>query len=150
MAGHFVLKSITSSDLVTAQGKGCTWSGLAHGVGAVNAPGHPAHTGWNTATKQNLTLALGAGVANRNGLPPHRYLGFGPFGANVANNPLRDYIKGAGWASQVVRPAMGLVALCPAAAAAWLADDKDAAVLAQADFGATSIEIYYLSGYEMS
>jgi hypothetical protein len=150
MAGHFVLNSITTSDLTVAQGQGCTWSALAHGLGAPNAPGLPNHPGWNDTTRQNLSTALNNGVANRNGLPPHRYLGFGAFGNNVPPNPLREYIRGAGWASNVTRPAMGLVALCPAAQAFWNAGEKEAAVLAQADFGATSIEVYYVAGQEMS
>jgi hypothetical protein len=150
MAGHFVLNSIAVSDLTTAQSMGCTWSPLAHGLGAQNAPGQPPHPGWNATTRKNLTDALASGASNRNGLPPHLYLGFGPFGNNVQNNPLRDYIRGAGWASQVTRPGLELVALCPAALAAWNAGNKEAAVLAQADFGAASIEIYYISGEEMS
>lgn len=150
MAGHFVLRSITNSDLVTAQSKGCGWSGLAHGPGAQNAPGNPAHAGWTIASRQNLSAAFNAGVPNRNGLPPHRYLTFGPIANIPPGNPLWLYIVGAGWASQLVRPNMGLAALAPAATAAWNGGDKDGALLAQAQHGNTSIEIYYIGGYEMS
>ena len=139
MAGHFVLRSITNSDLVMAQQRGCQWSALQHGG-----------VGWTPASRAVLTTALTQGIHDRSGLPPHRYLQFGPFGADGVNGGiLRPYLQGAGWADGLVRPNMGLRGLVPAAAALW-PRNLGAAMVAQADAGATSIEIYYTSGYEIS
>jgi hypothetical protein len=138
MAGHFVLRSISQSDLVMAQQMGCGWSALMHDP-----------VGWTPASRAELSLAFGAGLpGNRDGLPPHRYLQFGPFGVNVSD--LRSYIAVAGWADTVIRPNMGLTGLNPAAQQRWNGRDPGGAVLEQAIAGATSVEIYYLSGYEMS
>jgi hypothetical protein len=153
MAGHFVLKSITVSDLYAAIQQGCTWSGLAHQGGTARPiPPGGNFPGWNQVGRQALTDALsGAGILNRNDLPPHRYLQFGPIQAGPiqAGPGLYDYIRGAGWAENVVRPDMGLRLLSPLASNAWTNNNFSDAVFLQAQHGATSVEIYYIAGTQM-
>jgi hypothetical protein len=149
MAGHFILKSLTMSDLATAQTKGCTWSALQHtgGTARPNPPGGN-YPGWNLLGRLTLTTGLGAaGIGARDNLPPHRYLQFGPIAAGF--DPYL-YIQGAGWADNVVRPNMGLRQLAVGAQGAWNAGDPGRAVFLQAQVGAVSIEVYYLAGVEVN
>jgi hypothetical protein len=150
MAGHFVLNSITVSDLTTAQMKGCAWSALQH-VGGTARPNPPGGTypGWTQVGQVTLAAALGpAGIGARDNLPPHRYLQFGPI--QEGHDPF-DYIRGAGWADSVKRPpSMGLRQLADEAQAAWNAGNAGRAVFLQARHGQVSVEVYYLAGSLMS
>jgi|SRR4051794_20026183 hypothetical protein len=144
MAGHFVLRSITTSDLAVAQTKGCTWSALQHRGGTARpVPPGGNYPGWNALGSLTLTTALGAGIAARDDLPPHRYLQFGPI---LAGFDPYSYIQGAGWADLVVRPNMGLRALTALAQTAWNNGNLGQAVFLQAQAGAVSVEIYYVAG----
>jgi hypothetical protein len=148
VAGHFVLRSITVSDLTVAQQKGCTWSALQHPAGVARpVPPGGNYPGWNALGQLTLTTALGAGILARDDLPPHRYLQFGPIAAGF--DPY-SYIQGAGWADRVQRPNMGLRALSAAAQLAWNAGDPGRAVFLQAQAGAVSVEIYYIAGEQMA
>jgi hypothetical protein len=150
MAGHFVLTSITVSDLAIAQSKGCIWSPLQHPSGAQrpNPPGGN-YPGWNQLGREALNKALGVvGMpVKRDDLPPHRYLQFGPI--QEGRNPY-DYIRGASWACAVTRPNMGLRLLSPEANSAWMKGDIGGAVFQQALHGQVSVEIYYVGGIQMS
>lgn len=151
MAGHFVLSSITISDLQTAISKGCVWSPLMHAQGANIGDHRPGarFPGWTEGSRELLRRGLTEGlVGARDNLPPHRYLRFGPI-APDENTPLSAYIKNAGWAETVTRPNLGLVELCSAANALFPAN-PGGAVMAQARHGAVSIEVYYVSGTRMS
>ncbi|MFI2188086.1 hypothetical protein [Streptomyces sioyaensis] len=139
MAGHFILSSITTSDLAIARQKGATWSVLQH-----------ATVGWNTASRAVLSKALsGQAIGNRDGLPPHRYL---ECKASVGAT-LETYLRGAGWADLLLRPnsaGLGLRELSTKAAAAWARGDRTATLVEQFLHGTASIEVYYISGTEMS
>ncbi|QLE72065.1 hypothetical protein FGW37_11025 [Streptomyces rectiverticillatus] len=139
MAGHFILRSITNSDLTIATSKGATWSALQHGS-----------IGWNTASRAVLSKALaGQPIGNRDGLPPHRYL---ESKASVGAT-LEKYLRSAGWAGQLIRPAsagLGLRELSPKAKAAWDRGDHTGALVEQFLHGTATVEVYYISGTEMS
>ncbi|WP_329127030.1 hypothetical protein OG727_04670 [Streptomyces caniferus] len=139
MAGHFILSSITNSDIALAGQKGANWSALQH-----------AAIGWNTASRAVLTNALnGQPIGNRDGLPPHRYLE-----SKASTGPtLEKYLRGAGWADMLIRPnstGLGLRELSPKARAAWDRGDRTGALVEQFLHGTATIEVYYISGTEMS
>ncbi|QRN93497.1 hypothetical protein JRI60_30465 [Archangium violaceum] len=144
MAGHFILKNISTTELAIAQATpyNCAWSALQH-----------ANVGWTTASRLVLTNALaGVGIGNRDGLPPHRYL-------NLQDNIATDvakfhaYLRGASWVERLVRPnsaGLGLRALAGPAATHWAAGRVADAVIAQLATGPVSIEIYYTNNAEMA
>lgn len=136
MAGHFILKNLVQSDLDVARRKGGSLSTREH-----------AAIGWTAASAAVLTTALtGNAIPNRNGLPPHVYL---QFNATSPDDATDTYLKGCGWADQLIRPAgagLGLRALATEADAAWQRGDKNRALALQANHGAISIEIYHQSG----
>ncbi|CAM5545246.1 hypothetical protein [Streptomyces abikoensis] len=139
MAGHFILKSISNTDLTIATSKKATWSPLQHG-----------NIGWNTASRAVLSNALaGRPIGNRDGLPPHRYLE-----AKVsAGSELEKYLRSAGWADLLIRPAsqgLGLRELSPKAKAAWDRGDRTGALVEQFLHGTATVEVYYINGTEMS
>lgn len=140
MAGHFILKSISQSDLNVATGAPLQahWSNLQHG-----------EVGWTQESEATLTNALsGNAIGNRNTLPPHRYL---MVNGGPDDNAIK-FLRGAGWADSLVRPSsdgLGLVALCPQATIEWNAGRKNEALVAQALHGNVSIEVYYQSGYKI-
>ncbi|WP_405842366.1 hypothetical protein OG528_28990 [Streptomyces platensis] len=120
MAGHFILKSITTPDLATALDKSATWSVLQH-----------KDVGWTAASRAVLTRALGGqAIGNRDGLPPHRYLEC----KASAGEKLEEYLKRAGWADLLLRPnsaGLGLRVLSTKAAAAWARGDRNGALVEQ-------------------
>ncbi|MEU8685265.1 hypothetical protein [Streptomyces sp. NPDC048611] len=139
MAGHFILSSITNSDIALAVQKGANWSAVQH-----------ADIGWNTASRDVLSKALnGQPIGNRDGLPPHRYLE-----SKFSTGPtLEKYLRGAGWADTLIRPdsaGLGLRELSPKARAAWDRGDRTAALVEQFLHGTATVEVYYISGTEMS
>ncbi|WP_058044448.1 hypothetical protein [Streptomyces roseifaciens] len=139
MAGHFILKSISNSDLTIATSKGAAWSPLQH-----------ANVGWNAASRAVLSKALsGQSIGNRDGLPPHRYLE-----SKVSTGPtLEKYLRSAGWADLLIRPAspgLGLRELSPKAKAAWDRGDRTGALVEQFLHGTATVEVYYINGTEMS
>lgn len=140
MAGHFILRNISTADLAIAQSRRATWSAKAE----------HANVGWNAASRDVLARALrGQPIGSRAGLPPHRYLEC-KFSAGTA---LETYLRGAAWADQLVRPGsagLGLRQLCPSAAAAWQRGDRTGALVEQFRHGTATMEIYYTNGLEMS
>ncbi|CAM3180331.1 hypothetical protein G4177_10170 [Corallococcus sp. ZKHCc1 1396] len=150
MAGHFILKNITVSDLHTATGKpGITWSNaLAHAPGTGIGP----FLGWCLQTRQVLEQALGnIAIANRDNLPPHRYLLINAWQGLAQET--QHYLMGAAWDQFLIRPTgggLGLTALAAGANPPWNQGNKSAALRAQCQAGGVSIEVYYLSGIEMS
>jgi len=144
MSGHFILKNITTAqkDECLAKYAQSSWSVLQH-----------AAVGWNAGSRLVLQNALsGQNINNRNGLPPHRYLGF-PAGQPTVEQ--LTFLSGhdADWIRDMVRPnspGLGLTGLCPNAAAEWAQGRKKEALIEQIKNGATSIEIYYLNGNEMA
>ncbi|MFG2532151.1 hypothetical protein [Streptomyces sp. NPDC048516] len=139
MAGHFILRSITNSDITLAGQKGANWSALQH-----------ANIGWHTASRDVLSRALnGQPIGNRDGLPPHRYLE-----SKVSTGPtLEKYLRGASWADLLIRPdstGLGLRELSPKARGAWDRGDRTGALVEQFLHGTATVEVYYISGTEMS
>ncbi|GAA2343378.1 hypothetical protein OHT20_09805 [Streptomyces caniferus] len=139
MAGHFILRSITTSDLNLARQKGATWSAKAE----------HADVGWTAASRKVLSDALaGKPIGSRAGLPPHRYLEC-KFSVGAA---LEAYLRGAGWADLLVRPdsvGLGLRQLSTAAESAWKRGDKNGALVEQFRHGTATVEVYYVDGLEM-
>ncbi|MBK8974780.1 MAG: hypothetical protein IPM29_02535 [Planctomycetes bacterium] len=136
MAGHFILRSITTSDVTVAKTKGGTISAVQH-----------ANVGWTPNSEAALKAALaGQNIPNRDNLPPHVYLQFQP---TTAGSNIDTYLNGAGWADTVERPncaGLGLRALCAQAQTAWNQGNKSRAVALQAQHGAISVEIYFQAG----
>jgi hypothetical protein len=111
-----------------------------------------AFPGWTDASRDELNRVRNGSSAlvNRNGLPPHRYLAIPPGSTSPAQI---TYLRGCYWINDLVRPSdpgFGIVALDPEAATEWSNGRKLEALVAQIAHGATSIEIYYLGGQEMS
>ena len=100
-------------------------------------------------------MRSGVAIGNRNLIPPHKYLGFPP-GAPAAGLAAQLLADKYGWITGLERPVnagFGVVALCPAAAAAWNAGQsgyKYDALVAQITHGATSVEVYYLGSKEIT
>jgi hypothetical protein len=140
MAGHFLLPSMPRQQLLTASMVNVGVSGRMHGA-----------IGWNAGSRAALTAANNGTAADRNGLPPHHYMTFGPLvNGNAADDKTATYVRFSDWAGQVTRPAgYFLTGLCPAATALWNANDKAGAVLAQARHGGVSIEYYHVDGEEV-
>ena len=147
MAGHFILKSITTSDLTTARSiPGISLSDLVHAAGTRQGNDAPFE-GWTKDTRDELTKALGnQPIADRKKLPPHRYLMISNAGSTTAT---ATYLAGAGWAESLIRPTgagLGLAALSKDAQSLWDAGDKPGALSRQSSQGNVSIEIYYIAG----
>jgi hypothetical protein len=129
---------------------GAVWSGVAHQAGTANGAGG-LFPGWTPASRAALNQVRDGrgGLANRNGLPPHRYLQIpagAPTPAQVA------YLRNSYWVNDLQHPSdggFGVVALAPLAAASWANGKKVDALVAQITHGATSIEVYYLGSKEM-
>jgi hypothetical protein len=140
MSGHFILKSISSTDISLATSKGATWSDVQH-----------ADIGWTVTSRQTLTNAFGnVAIPNRDNLPPHRYLSFS-FGSphQVA---LQDFLRMVSWADSLVRPTgagLELRNLAAAAQVPWAAGRHNEALVNQFQNGTVTIEVYYISGTEM-
>lgn len=86
LAGHYLLRNIGHLDLALAQAapRNLTWSGLQH-----------AAVGWTAVSRAILINVFnGVPIPNRNGLPPHRYLGIN------AANPVVQYLRGANWVGE--------------------------------------------------
>lgn len=150
MAGHFILKSITVSDLSTARSKpGITLSDLVHVAGTRQGNDAPFQ-GWTKETRDELTRALGnQEIADRKKLPPHRYLVISSASHNAETS---TYLTGAGWVESMIRPTgagLGLSALSRDAQSLWAAGNKVGALLTQCCQGNVSIEIYYIAGESM-
>jgi hypothetical protein len=152
MAGHFLLKSISTAekDAIIAGFTGTTWSATAHVAGTANGAGGD-FPGWTAGSRLTLGHAFaGIAIANRNNLPPHKYLQFpgtaAPSPAQLtaihSSNDLREI-------THPDDPGLGLRALCATALAEWNAGKKLAALIEQIKHGATSIEIYYLGKQEI-
>jgi len=146
MAGHYLLKNIDYQEIITATNNGLGWSALAHAQGTIGGGGH-VFGGWNSVTRNTLTQAIGgAALPNRNLLPPHRYLTIPP----APGGAIQNYLAIADWVDRLTHPnGMGLAVL-GAGLAAWNAGNNAASILAQAAAGAVSIEVYYISGTDMS
>lgn len=155
MAGNFILKSITQSDLSTAiRFPHIRWSGTAHLAGALINPSRPTgprFAGWTVTTRQALTDALGnRNLPNRESLPPHRYLEID--GWSRLDDAEKAYVRGAGWADSLVYPSgtgLGLKALNGDVLTAWNTGNKNKALEEALKQGNVSIEVYYQSGIEM-
>ena len=154
MAGQFVLWKIQQNVIDNYLAAGAAWTVLAHGAGVANGAGG-VFPGWTPGSRDDLNrVRSGVGVPNRNNIPPHRYLTFpggAPGGLLAAQLVADKYL----WINDLERPSsagFGMVALCPAAQAAWAAGQsayKYDALVAQITHGATSVEVYYLGSHEM-
>ncbi len=146
MAGHFLVRNISHGEVNSS-----TIGALG---GAMSARQH-ADVGWNAASRLVLTTALnGLAIPNRNGLPPHVYLQFGPFqnSSDAKKGQVRMALKSFEWVDAAIRPpgaGLGLRALCPNAQASWAAGDLANAIYEQALHGQTSIEVYYVDNEEI-
>jgi hypothetical protein len=155
MAGNFILKSISQSDLSTAvRYPHMRWSGTAHRQGDPINPAQPTgarFTGWTQSTRQTLSDALAnRNIPNRQNLPPHRYLEIDAWAR--LNDDEKAYVRGAGWADSLVYPSgtgVGLKAMTGEVLAAWNAGNKNQAVEEALKQGNVSIEVFYQSGLEM-
>lgn len=156
MAGNFILKSITQSDLNTA----ISFPHIAWSTSAAHAKGLPVNPdqpegrkfqGWTSGTAHTLSRALrGEDIGNREGLPPHRYLEIAAW--VMLTQQEQAYVQGAGWVSNLEYPgtaSVGLKALAPLAATAWSTGDKTTALVETLKKGAVSIEVYFQSGMRM-
>lgn len=143
MSGHFVLWkiSVEDKDHCLAGYAGSQWSALQH-----------AAVGWTAASRAVLgNVKANVAIPNRAGLPPHRYLMLGP--DNPLTLPLKTYLHGRMWVRDLVRSddaGFALTALCATARGFWDEGKKVDALMAQIEFGGTSVEIYYLGKNEMT
>lgn len=156
MAGNFILKSITQSDLHAAtRFSNISWSAsAAHKKGDLIDPKNPngkKFLGWVCNTRDVLKDALlGKNIVNREGLPPHRYLEIKNW--NILSDQEKLYIQGAGWAESLVYPGvtgLGLKSLNALATIEWNKSNKNQALIEMLKVGHVSIEVYYQSGLEM-
>lgn len=152
MAGNFILKSITASDLIIAtRFPHIKWSGTAHKQGDLAGDGS-RFPGWTPATRDLLKQALSNhNIANRNLLPPHRYLEIETWAK--LDDKEKSYINGAGWTSSLEYPlgqGLGLKALTGQVLAKWNAKDKTGALVEALKQGDVSIEVYYHGGLELT
>ena len=151
MSGHFILRNLTDSDFRTATVfPGITWSeDLSHEAGGEN--GNGVFPGWTRESAEELSQALqGQDIANRDNLPPHRYLMFRAHAG--LGEKAQTYVTFASWTDNLIRPTgagLGLKTLTKAAAALWDQDKKDEAFLAQCMAGTVHVEVYYRGGYRM-
>ncbi len=151
MSGHFILKSLTDSDLrVSTNFPGIHWGDdLSHEAGGANGDG--VFPGWTDASVAELSKALsGQDIANRNNLPPHRYLMINAHAG--LSDKAQTYVKWANWADNLLRPTgqgLGLKTLTKAAALIWGQEDKGGALLEQCKAGTVHVEVYYRGGYRM-
>ncbi|EGU61394.1 hypothetical protein VINI7043_14355 [Vibrio nigripulchritudo ATCC 27043] len=146
MSGHFVLQNITDQEIEDIQN---AWLQDKLTV-PVLGPVQHGNIGWNGASRAQLVQAMGAGVPNRAGLPPHKYLDFGveqigPKGQLY----LFECYQSNGWIRRIVRPDMGLTALSTDAQEQWtLGRLRESFINQLTDNGAT-LEIYYLNNGEI-
>jgi len=156
MAGNFILTSITQSDLMVAiKFPHISWSiSPAHKKDSPVNPNNPQgekFAGWTSETRTVLSKALNnEDIGSREGLPPHRYLEIRSWAALTDKE--QYYIKGSGWADNLVYPnsqGLGLKALKPKATFEWGRGNKTEALVEMLKVGDVSIEIYYQSGLEM-
>ncbi len=152
MAGRYVVKRITQDDIdrTMTQFPLAVWSGLAHAAGVANGGGG-VFQGWTAQSRADLSVIFtGAGnLADRNNLPPHRYLQLPP---GVWTAAQTDYIYSAYWPNDLHRPSsagFGVVGLSPLASAEWQSGQKRESLRQQCIAGPVSIEVYYLGKKEM-
>jgi hypothetical protein len=115
MAGHFVLNQLTHQEPEDIQN---AWLSdgptvpilgpLQHAAGTDNGMGRNTNfPGWDVNSRAVLTGALeGNNLADRSGLPPHRYLVFGVGDIKVGHSA--NYIqlnRANGWPCRLLRPA---------------------------------------------
>ena len=152
MAGNFILKSITASDLIIAtRNPHIKWSGVAHKQGDIAGDGS-RFPGWTSATRDVLRQALSNhNIANRNLLPPHRYLEIETWNKLSADE--QRYVSVAGWTGSLEYPlgqGLGLKALTGQVLAKWNARNKEGALIEALKQGDVSIEVYYHGGMEIT
>ncbi|MDR3443678.1 hypothetical protein [Dyella sp.] len=120
--------------------KGAAWSARMH-----------ANVGWTQTSRQALSSVLAnVAIPNRNQLPPHCYLTFA--GQNPAPMALKNYLKVASWVDSLRRPTgagFGLTALNAIAGGLFGNGHFADSLIAQIEHGGVSVEIYYVSGYEV-
>src|SRR5215831_16822735 len=123
MAGQFVLWRMTpqEKDNFIAQFPGTVWTGLAHQAGTANGAGG-VFPGWTPASRAaiNSVRSGSSALANRNGLPPHRYLHI-PGGAPNAIQ-IQYLQRNCYWVNDLQRPSdggFGVVGLSALATANW-------------------------------
>jgi hypothetical protein len=152
VAGNFVLKSITASDLIIAtRHPHIKWSTTAHKKGDIDGTGKPFQ-GWTPDTREVLRKALqGQAIPNRNLLPPHRYLEIETW--NKLSEDEKRYVTMTSWADSMEYPlgqGLGLKALTGQVQAKWVARDKNGALIEALKTGDVSIEVYYHGGIEIT
>jgi hypothetical protein len=152
VAGNFILKSITASDLIIAtRHPHIKWSTTAHKKGDLDGDGKPFQ-GWTPDTREVLRKALqGMAIANRNLLPPHRYVQIETW--IKLNDVEKNYVTMAAWVESMEYPAgagLGLKALTGQVLAKWQARDKNGALIEALKTGDASIEVYYHGGIEIT
>jgi hypothetical protein len=149
MAGRFILYKVSNEDKQRFLSMGATISILFHdpnNAAQTDSTGN-AFPGWNNTTRDVLSkIRNGVGTnANRDLLPPHRYIQI-PRGALDA-----AYIKAQSWLADLLRPThCHLTGLSNAANTLWLQNEKAAALASQvSDIATTPIEVYYWDKKEM-
>lgn len=149
MAGRFILYKVSNEDKQWFLSRGATISILFHDPNDPNQTDSTgnAFPGWNDTTRNVLSrIRNGVGTnANRDLLPPHRYIQI-PMGAlDVAD------IKAQPWLADLLRPSRCyLTGLSLAANNPWIQNEKAEALASQIGAIAhTPIEVYYWDKKEM-
>ncbi len=158
MAGNFILKSITQSDLLEAiRFEGITWSETLHHAKDTpidpSSPNGEQFAGWTDQTRNTLKQALQGNqtITDRSYLPPHRYLEIVPW--QSLGKDAQNYVTTAGWGENLIRPdipGLRLKEMTEDANNQWINERKNDAMVTQLKKGGISIEVYYISGTEMS
>jgi hypothetical protein len=152
MSGQYVAWRISPNDKDSflAHFPGSVWSGVAHQAGVQNGAGG-VFPGWTPASRDELNRVRNgsSNLANRNNLPPHRYLIIP--GGSLTDEQI-EYLWTCYWINDLQRPSdpgFGTVTLAPVAATMWTSGQKVQSLVAQIMHGATSIEVYYLGSKEI-
>lgn len=153
MAGEFVVWKMKQEevDRVLAAFPGSNWTGVAHAAGTP-AGGGGLFPGWNALSRAELARVRDGrgGLANRNNLPPHRYI---EIPAGAVTPVQRELLFQWYWVNDLQHPTdpgFGSAALTANAAASWGLGKKRQALIDQIAHGATSIEVYYIGSKEMN
>ncbi|WP_394180081.1 hypothetical protein [Marinomonas posidonica] len=146
MSGHFVLQNITNQEIEDIQN---AWLQDQLPVPVLGPLQHD-NIGWNGASRAQLVQAMGGGIPNRTGLPPHKYLDFGvgQIGPKGQLYLFENY-QSNGWIRRILRPEMGLKTLSNNAQTQWMLDRLRESFINQIKDNGATLEIYYFNNGEI-
>lgn len=154
MAGHYVLTSISQSELInTLYSNQIFLSDTQHRRGEPVNPKNnrsPLFKGWCVETRQTLEKALNnQTIQDRENIPPHNYIHIECW--SKLNENAKSRIRNADWTDRLKvlsGPGFRSKPLSDISSHEFNKNNKSLSLIEQLKQGSVSVEIYYFSGTE--